>query len=418
MNHLRRFSTTLVGLAIALACATGVTHADTGSWAPAAPLPTPRAELAAVTGPDGRIYAIGGTSGNVSLATVEAYDPATNTWTTAAPLPQPRQDLAAVLGSDGRIYVIGGVSCSRSACTYPAAVAVYDVASNTWSTVAPLPTPRGGLGAARGPSGRIYAIGGSASPNGPFATVDVYDPSSNTWRTVAPLPAARSSLAVVAGPDGRIYAIGGTEPVALGSISTVDAYNPATNAWTPVNGLPIALGGLAATAGTDGRIYAFGAFNRLITLGTAFAYTPATDTWLPIASMPTARGFLAGATGPDGRIYAVGGVSTTGAIGTFRGTVESYTSACHFALGFKALDAEIPAVVGNCLENEQHNPTNGDALQPTTGGLLVWRKTDNFTAFTDGYHTWVNGPLGLQERLNTERFRWEPNPGGFPLARS
>ncbi|HLY68012.1 MAG TPA: hypothetical protein VKU60_20905, partial [Chloroflexota bacterium] len=64
------------------------------------------------------------------------------------------------------------------------------------------------------------------------------------------------------------------------------------------------------------------------------------------------------------------------------------------------------SAVGDCREN-QHFATNGDAQQQTTGGLLVWRKSDNWTAFTDGFHTWVNGPLGLAQRLNTERFDWE-----------
>ena len=44
------------------------------------------------------------------------------------------------------------------------------------------------------------------------------------------------------------------------------------------------------------------------------------------------------------------------------------------------------------------------------GGLLVWRKADNFTAFTDGGTTWVNGPNGLQSRPNGERFSWENDP--------
>jgi hypothetical protein len=79
---------------------------------------------------------------------------------------------------------------------------------------------------------------------------------------------------------------------------------------------------------------------------------------------------------------------------------------CQFVLGFKTLRDLIPTVVGNCLTDEQHG-ANGDGLQPTTSGLLVWRKADNYTAFTDGYQTWVNGPLGLQERLNTQRFDWE-----------
>jgi Protein of unknown function (DUF4232) len=90
--------------------------------------------------------------------------------------------------------------------------------------------------------------------------------------------------------------------------------------------------------------------------------------------------------------------------------VSAQDGECQFVQGFATLHALLPTVVGACLENEQHNPSNGDALQRTTGGLLVWRKADNWTAFTDGYATWVNGPFGLQQRLNTQRFAWEANP--------
>jgi uncharacterized protein YkwD len=89
---------------------------------------------------------------------------------------------------------------------------------------------------------------------------------------------------------------------------------------------------------------------------------------------------------------------------------------CQFVLGFATMAATIPQAVGQCTGDESHNPVNGDALQHTSGGLLVWRKADNWTAFTDGYHTWVNGPSGVQERLNTQRFRFEANPDGLPVA--
>ena len=82
--------------------------------------------------------------------------------------------------------------------------------------------------------------------------------------------------------------------------------------------------------------------------------------------------------------------------------------ACSFAHGFQAIQSQIPEVVGDCLENERFNPANGNTEQRTTGGLLVWRKADNWTAFTDGHTTWVNGPDGLQNRPNAERFPWEP----------
>jgi hypothetical protein len=39
-----------------------------------------------------------------------------------------------------------------------------------------------------------------------------------------------------------------------------------------------------------------------------------------------------------------------------------------------------------------------------------------WTAFTDGYHTWVNGPHGVAERLNSRRFAWEANPDGLPIV--
>ncbi len=81
---------------------------------------------------------------------------------------------------------------------------------------------------------------------------------------------------------------------------------------------------------------------------------------------------------------------------------------CQFVLGFATLHRLIPNIVGNCVTDETHG-SNGDGLQRTVNGLMVWRKADNFTAFTDGFRTWVNGPSGIQMRLNTQRFDFEKN---------
>ena len=92
---------------------------------------------------------------------------------------------------------------------------------------------------------------------------------------------------------------------------------------------------------------------------------------------------------------------------------------CQFVLGFNTLRNLIGHdIVGECLENEHYNEIS-DSVQQTTGGLMVWRKADNWTAFTDGYRTWINGPNGLEQRLNMERFPWEPDyedfaPGPVP----
>jgi hypothetical protein len=80
---------------------------------------------------------------------------------------------------------------------------------------------------------------------------------------------------------------------------------------------------------------------------------------------------------------------------------------CEFQLGFASIRALIPSETGTCVEHENFNPANGNVEQRTSTGQMVWRKSDNWTAFTDGYQTWINGPSGLQRRLNTDRFDWE-----------
>jgi hypothetical protein len=80
---------------------------------------------------------------------------------------------------------------------------------------------------------------------------------------------------------------------------------------------------------------------------------------------------------------------------------EAGAATCEFRLGFAALKAAIPNVVGDCVENERHATANGNAIQQTTRGLLVWRKADNFTAFTDGFRSWIVISGGIAERRNS-----------------
>ena len=91
---------------------------------------------------------------------------------------------------------------------------------------------------------------------------------------------------------------------------------------------------------------------------------------------------------------------------------------CSFSLGFAALHHLIPRRVGRCLTNAGYDPGLGEVLQYTTGGVLIWRKADNWTGFTDGYRTWVLGPHGLQQRLSTQRVSWEATPGDWTLTRA
>ncbi len=89
---------------------------------------------------------------------------------------------------------------------------------------------------------------------------------------------------------------------------------------------------------------------------------------------------------------------------------------CALVLGFAALRDRIPEIVGLCTANVEYDAVTGDGVQTTSNGVLVWRKSDNLAAFTNGSETWVDGPFGLQRRLNSQRFSWEPNADNLPIV--
>ena len=80
-----------------------------GTWTTEASMPTAREALAGAQ-VNGVVYDIGGANTNggfYTLATVEAYDPATDMWSSKAAMPTARYGLAAA-AVNGIVYAIGG----------------------------------------------------------------------------------------------------------------------------------------------------------------------------------------------------------------------------------------------------------------------------------------------------------------------
>jgi N-acetylneuraminic acid mutarotase len=91
----------------------------------------------------------------------------------------------------------------------------YNTSTNTWNSVASLPTGRANLAAAS-INNKMYAMGGT----GPVNTVEEYDPATDTWTTVASLNTARRRFGAAAA-EGNVYAVGGQGP-SNNSISSVE----------------------------------------------------------------------------------------------------------------------------------------------------------------------------------------------------
>jgi len=217
----------------------------TKSWSKGPNLPTPRGALTAtVVGT--KIYAIGGAKNPEystpelrptvpveNVATNEVFDTATGSWSSVAPMLTARNHHGAAL-IDGKIYVVGGrigstfiIGLSNNVSTNE----VYDVAKNTWSSVLGMPTPRSGVGTAV-LNGRLHVLGGEAYLNdlvGTYRTHEAFDPKTNSWQRLPPMPTPRHGLAV-GEIGGKIYAVSGSNVAGGGGphegVKVNEVYDP------------------------------------------------------------------------------------------------------------------------------------------------------------------------------------------------
>ncbi len=229
---------------------------NTDSWSTgtAAPMPVRADAASGDTTHGGFLYVIGGGNSGVALFDLERYDPVLDAWTTLASMNTARAGAAAAVIDDG-IFVIGGRQSTSGPCSggpYLDTVEKYDIDTNTWSPVAPLPNQRSDM-AAVAHGGKIYVFGGCSS-TGVTKEVDIYDPQTNTWTIGAmPMPTARASL--VAGHSGdKVYAIGGTDGVSALNVNEV--YDIPSGSWS--NASTTAPRQEAGVNSHAGRIYVVG----------------------------------------------------------------------------------------------------------------------------------------------------------------
>jgi N-acetylneuraminic acid mutarotase len=300
-------------------CASGNTCDDNvclaGTWSTVAPMPTPRQHLAAVVGTDGLIYTMGGiieASGGGKTGVLEVYNPTTNSWSTRAPMPTPRYGLAAVLGNDGKIYAIGGQynnTTSPSTDGDSLKVEAYNIATDTWETKPALPNGRYYPAAAVGLDGAIYVSGGfSVNPIEVLGSTVKLAPGATSWTALtSPMTNARSGHASVRTSDGKIWALSGYGTGSV-ELKTVEWMLPGTPGWNTAPPMTYPRKYAAAALSGD-SIYVLGGNAPGVSIHNPIVevYKPSTNAWSRAASMPAGRYGHAVVTMPDGRIYVMGG---------------------------------------------------------------------------------------------------------------
>jgi N-acetylneuraminic acid mutarotase len=268
-------------------------------------------------------------AGDAPAASLQAL--ASNTWLIRAHMPTNRTGVATatVTNAAGQsiVYAIGGLGNTRVSSDK---VTAYNVATNTWTYVRPLPKHLAGTNGAGAINGRIYVSGGYSNPDFPWIQMYMYDPTRNTWT-------AKSNIPIVTNENRDEYAagggvtgvIGGKLYVVSGCFEVEDPYgifekcsplffryNPVTDKWVRLpDPFPNDANIFSPYAGgvIDGKFYVMGG-NRA---WAKFAvYDPATNQWTPKTPLSVGRPGAATAV-LDGKLYVMGGQRYNAARQTF-----------------------------------------------------------------------------------------------------
>jgi len=181
-----------------------------------------------VTLGDGRVLVMGMSGPGQLVAAI--YNPRDGAWAgAAAPSIRfaPRSSTMLRL-ADGRVFVGGGGPATEGS-------AIYDPATDRWSAVPRMGSPRGDFAATLLADGRLLVAGGNVMPEqGPrveiSAAAEIYDPSANRWSPTGPMNVPRAAHTLTLLGDGRVLAAGGADR--SGPLASAEIYDPTTGSWT------------------------------------------------------------------------------------------------------------------------------------------------------------------------------------------
>jgi N-acetylneuraminic acid mutarotase len=264
---------------------------------------------------------------------------ASNTWSTKAPMPFGRSFLGAA-ANNGILYAVGGGFRDQNGNPRPSTnLQAYDLRTNTWSARKPLPVAWAWGDGASFINGRLYITGNSKA-------LYVYDPATDRWTRKADMPQAvfYGSQGVIA---GRLYV--------YAPAGALLRYDPATNTWTKRAPPPLIHGEMAAAGVIGGKLYVAGGAFQYDPLANVYAYDPVANAWSARAPMPKALFGMASAV-IDKKLYVAGGDQCFSCDGlrtlyvydpvTNSWTVKSPMPAGHFAAAGAVAQGQLYVVGG------------------------------------------------------------------------
>ncbi len=294
------------------------------SWRQTGPMSETRFAYASAALPSGEVLVAGGCSQAGCIATsgtAEVYDLATEAFTPVGPLSSPRAFAATAPLPGGDVLVVGG--CDPTGCY--ASAEVFELASRRFRAAASLGTPRGRATAVSLSDGRVLVAGGcgTLSCSSALDSTEIYDPVSDRWTAGPPLSLRRAGHTATRTLEGDVVILGGCPDTTCASTwQNGERFSPADGAMHAMPDMHLARYGHTATLLADGTVLVVGGCAGPGCTDTSEVFDPLRESWSDAATIPAQHGFTgqrahhAAALLDDGRMVVVGGCNGSTCIPT------------------------------------------------------------------------------------------------------
>ena len=197
-------------------------HAATDTWTLTGSMTAARFEASGTLLSDGRVLIAGGFGGPGApggaggiqynpLTSTEGYDPAVGAFSATGQMINARADHVAARLADGTVLVTGGLGGSTGGVSVATAER-FDPTTGRWREVSPMIRARTGASAALLGNGRVLVAGGESVEQGVRNSLDsaeLFDANTSTWLPAGIMSCPRSGLGAVTLSDGSVLEVAG-----------------------------------------------------------------------------------------------------------------------------------------------------------------------------------------------------------------
>jgi N-acetylneuraminic acid mutarotase len=309
-------------------------------------------------------------------------------WTQLADLPGLERDDGVARAIGNKAYFGTGL---RSGFTLGNDFYVLDLSTNTWSSIASMPSgSERQYAVAFTYSNFLFVHGGSGYAGAMFSNTFRYDVATNTWTTVSEKPGMPVMAAGAFAINNKAYVFSGRFPNDKVS-DEVWEYDMLNDTWTQKNNFPFGGRWRASAASLNNYGYVcFGKDSSGSYRKEMYRYNPSSDTWAKVGNFPLMKGrYYVGMQPVNDKLVMFGGVDST----------EVFYKDCWY---FDESNGFLPGPdLPSFGRRGGLSCSSGDKFYYSCGATLSLRLKE----------TWMlDLPVGLNEIESVNRFVLYPNP--------